>query len=193
MIQRDNFLATLYKEGQSVFTSKEIALLTRETDKDNLKSKIAYYVRTGKLARIRRGLFAKSDDFNVKECAVRLYVPAYVSFETVLRQEGIIFQYYDAVFVASYLSRKVSLYHTQIMYRKLKDSVLTNRSGLIDKGTFFEASKERAFLDVLYLNRTYFFDNLRSIDWEACFLLVDIYKKKSLTETLKKYKKQYAR
>lgn len=192
MNQKRGFLESLYLASQSVFSSKEVAILTKETDPSALKSKLSYYVRNNKLIRIRRGFYAKKRDYNKKELATRLYTPSYVSFETVLAREGVVFQHYNSFFCASYLSREVKVENTNIRYRKIKDKVLLNKKGIIDKGTYFEASKERAFLDMIYLYPEYYFDNLRSIDWKKCEELVLIYKKKSLITSLKKYKKIYA-
>ncbi|MCG2695787.1 hypothetical protein L6248_02550 [Candidatus Parcubacteria bacterium] len=38
-------------------------------NKNNLKSKIAYYVKKGMLLRLRRGVFAKDEKYNPKELA----------------------------------------------------------------------------------------------------------------------------
>lgn len=188
----DNVLATLYKTPQSVFTSKEIAILIGESRPEHLRLKLSYYVKTGGLVRLRKGIFAKGKDFEPKECIVRVYTQAYVSFETVLAAEGVIFQYYASLFAASYLSRSIACGGQKMVYRKLKDSILLNRRGVVDKGTYRQAGRERAFLDTLYLNSRYPFDNLRNIDWERCFDLAPIYKNKALLSTLKRYYKEYA-
>ncbi|QQS61177.1 MAG: hypothetical protein IPN70_04815 [Candidatus Moraniibacteriota bacterium] len=193
MILKKSFIDSLYLSPQSVFSSKEIAILTKEADPLSLKSKLAYYVRRGKLVRLRKGFYAKPEKYEKKEFAVRLYTPSYISFETVLAQEGIIFQYYATIFVASYVSREIQLSDATFRYRKVKDAILLNRKGIVDKDGFFEASKERAFLDMLYSNPKYYFDNLRSIDWDACFDLVSLYQKKSLEKTLKEYYNLYAK
>jgi len=39
------------------------------------------------------------------ELAVKINTPSYISFETVLAQAGVIFQFYESVFVASHLSK----------------------------------------------------------------------------------------
>jgi hypothetical protein len=181
------FLTSIYKAKQTVFTSNEIALLAGEKGMDSLKAKLAYYVKTKKLIRLRRGIFAKDDGFDKNELAVRVFSPAYVSFETVLAKEGVIFQYYDSVFVASYLSRELSFGKNKIIYRKLKNEVLLSRQGVIDMGGYCVATKERAFLDTLYLFGDYYFDNLRELDWQLCFEMADIYKNKSLKKRLDKY------
>jgi hypothetical protein len=188
----DSFLTAIYGSKQTVFTSVEIALLIGEKNVDNLKSKLSYYVKTGKLIRLRRGIFVKDESYDKNELVVRIYTPAYVSFETVLAREGVIFQYYSSFFVASYLSREISVGENKITYRKLKDEILTNQKGLINHGYYFEATKERAFLDRLYLSGKYHFDNLRGIDWSVCRDIVPIYKSKKLERSLDRCQKEYA-
>lgn len=189
----DNFLVTLYGSKQTVFTSREIALLIGAKSMNTLKSKLAYYVRTGRLIRLRRGMFAKNKTYDRNELAVRIYTPAYLSFETVLARTGVIFQYYESLFVASYLSREVIVAEQKIVYRKLKDDILGNQKGLVDRGYFFEATKERAFLDRLYLFPEYYFDNLRGMDWDVCKEIAPIYKSRKLEKILDTYIQAYAR
>lgn len=189
----DNFLVALYGSKQTVFTSREIALLIGAKSMNTLKSKLAYYVRTGRLIRLRRGMFAKNKTYDRNELAVRIYTPAYLSFETVLARTGVIFQYYESLFVASYLSREVIVAEQKIVYRKLKDDILGNQKGLVDRGYFFEATKERAFLDRLYLFPEYYFDNLRGMDWDVCKEIVSIYKSQKLEKILDTYIQAYAR
>lgn len=188
----DGFLEAIYGSKQTVFTSKEIALLIGEEDRDNLKSKLSYRVKTKKLIRLRRGIFAKNENYNRNELAVRIATPAYVSFETILSREGVTFQHYDTIFVASYLSREIFIGTQKIVFRKLKDEILLNQKGLINRGTYFEATKERAFLDRLYLFPEYFFDNLRGINWEVCIELASIYGNDSLLKIIENYRKEYA-
>ena len=95
----DGFLLKIYSAKQTVFTNQEVALLTGEKSANNLKTKLSYYVKNGDLVRLRRGIFAKNKDFDQKESAVRIFTPAYISLETVLAEEGVIFQYYSSVFV----------------------------------------------------------------------------------------------
>lgn len=189
----DNFLVTLYGSKQTVFTSREIALLIGAKSMNTLKSKLAYYVKTGRLIRLRRGMFAKNKTYDRNELAVRIYTPAYLSFETVLARTGVIFQYYESLFVASYLSREVIVDEQKIVYRKLKDDILGNQKGLVDRGYFFEATKERAFLDRLYLFPEYYFDNLRGMDWDVCKEIAPIYKSRKLEKILDTYIQAYAR
>ena len=38
------------------------------------------------------------------------------------------------------------------------------------------ATKERAFLDMIYINSSYHFDNIRSVNWDMVFELLPIYR-----------------
>ena len=183
----DNLLLKLYQSPKTVLTTKEIALLWEERNKNNLKSKIFYYVKRGRLIRLRKGIFAKDKKYDLKELATSIYTPAYLSFETVLREDGIIFQHHNAVFVASYLSKEIQCGKNKIVFRKLKDAVLMNQSGIINKNNFCQASKERAFLDMIYLFKDYHFDNLDGLNWKKCFKLSKIYHNKELIKRMKKY------
>jgi len=71
-----------------------------------------------------------------------------------------------------------------IIFRKLKDSVLFNFAGIIIKDNYSVATTERAFLDMIYLFPNYYFDNLKSINWEKCDELVKIYNNKELIKTV---------
>lgn len=189
----DNLVAKLYQSPKTVLTTKDIALIWEETNKVNLLSKIKYYAKQGSLIRLTRGVFAKSKEYDVKELATSIYTPSYISFETVLREAGIIFQHHDSVFVAGPYPAIKKIGNRIITFRKLKDSVLYNALGVKNenkKGQMYSiATPERAFLDTIYLSPKFYFDNLRSIDWEVCFELAKIYDNKQLIKRVAKYKK----
>lgn len=168
-------ISAILRSPQTVFTFRDIALLWGGTDKEAAKAAVSYYVNKGDLYRIRRGIYAKSHVYDKRELATKIVTPAYVSFETVLSQAGVVFQHYEKIMSASYTTREVTADRQKFLYRKLKDAVLTNNAGLIDKGTYMIASAERAFLDVLYLHKGYHFDNLRPIDWNTVNKILPIY------------------
>lgn len=181
----------MFQSTKTVLTIKDLALLWRETDANNLKAKAAYYVKRGVLIRLTRGVFAKSKEYDPKELATSLYAPSYVSFETVLREAGVIFQHYDTIFVAGPWSRVNTVDHYTIRSRRLKDEILFNPTGITMGNTYSIATLERAFLDMIYLFPRYYFDNLRPIDWEKCFELVGVYNNKQMVKRLTKYQEQY--
>ncbi len=190
-MQQDNLLVKLYQSPKTVFTTKDIALLWEENEYNKIRSKVAYYVKNASLIRLRNGIYAKDKNYNLREVATSLYIPSYISFETVLRDEGVIFQHYDSVFVASGRARRVTCDGKGYVYRQLADEILYNNAGIIYKEGIATASKERAFLDTIYLFKEYHFDNLSGMNWERCFELAKIYKNAELITRLKRYRKQY--
>lgn len=191
MKSSNNTILRLYKQKQSVFSVKEVFLIWQESNPDNVKAYLKYYTDKGDLIRLRRGIYAKTN-FDIYEVTTKIYTPAYISFETVLRNEGVIFQHYETTFAASYLTRDIELDNKQkITYRKIKNNVLLNTEGIIRNKNYAIASKERAFLDMIYLMQDYYFDNLRSIDWKKCFELVKIYESKEMEKRLINYYNKY--
>jgi len=188
----DNLIAKLYESQKTVLTIKDIALIWEETNTVNLLSKIKYYAKQGSLIRLTRGVFAKNKNYNPKELATSLYTPSYISFETVLREAGIIFQHHDSIFVAGPYPVTKKIDNQIITFRKLKNSVLYNALGVKNEKNYSIATPERAFLDIIYLSPKFYFDNLRSINWEACFELVKIHNNKQLIKRVAQYRKNYA-
>ena len=185
----DNLIAKLYESPKTILTIKDIALIWEETNTVNLLSKIKYYAKQGSLIRLTRGVFAKSKEYDVKELATSIYTPSYISFETVLREAGIIFQHHDSIFVAGPYPTTKKIGDKTITFRKLKGSVLYSAVGVKNEKNYSIATPERAFLDTIYLSPKFYFDNLRSINWELCFELVKIYNNKQLIKRLAAYQK----
>src|SRR4030042_1553927 len=98
----------IYRSKNTVFTAKDISLIWKETSLSIIKSRINYYVKKEKLYHLRRGVYAKDKNYNKFELATKIYTPSYLSLETALQKEGIVFQYYKSIFVISYLSREIS-------------------------------------------------------------------------------------
>lgn len=188
----DSLIVKLYRSPKGIITNKDLALIWHETNQNNLKAKIAYYVKKGVLTRLTRGVFAKDKNYNSKELATSIYTPSYISFETVLREAGIIFQHYDTIFVAGPWSKTTTIDKYAFTFRKLKNSILYNSVGVMNQNNYSMATPERAFLDTIYLFPKYYFDNLKPVNWEQCFELVKIYHNQQLIKRLKKYYKNYA-
>lgn len=185
----DNLIAKLYASPKTILTIKDIALIWNETNTTNLLSKIKYYAKQGSLIRLTRGVFAKNNEYDVKELATSIYTPSYVSFETVLREAGIIFQHHEAIFVAGPYPTTKKIGGHPITFRKLKDSILYNGLGVRQEKNYNIATPERAFMDTIYLSPKFYFDNLHSINWEKCFELAKIYDNKQLIKRLVVYQK----
>lgn len=185
-------LQELLRVNQTVFSFKEILLRFKTDDVASLKSKLNYYVKRGDLYSIRRGLYAKDAQYNRLELATKIFTPSYISFETVLSSIGIVFQYYSTIFVASYQSRTITCDKQVYTFRALKPTLLTNSEGVQILETYSIASTERAFLDVIYLNKHYHFDNLEPINWDKVYEILPIYGDiKSMRKRVDSYHKSY--
>ncbi len=182
MIAMESTILSLLRSKTSVFTFKEILLASYHVKPEQLKRRLNYYVKKGMLHPIRRGLYAKDKHYDRLELATKIFTPSYVSFETILVKAGVIFQYYSTVCVATYQSKELVCDGTTYAFRKIKDTILTNTAGIENKGNYFAASKERAFLDVLYLNKDYHFDNLAPLDFDKIIALLPIYNNKRMTK-----------
>lgn len=160
-----------------------------EQNESAARVRLNYYVKTGKLIRIHRGFYAKDKNYNRFELATRIYTPSYISFETVLTREGVNFQYYGNIFVASYMNKEITIGDQKITFVRMKDYVLSNSMGIEHTNGMATASRERAFLDRVYVSKDYHFDNLRSLDWNKVMEILPIYNNKRLEKKIKEYQK----
>lgn len=189
-MKEKSFLNKLLRLNKSVFSFNELVLLYGRTMSTHaLISKLSYYVKNDELYHIRRGLYAKNHNYDRYELATKIFIPSYISFETVLLKSGIIFQYYSQIFVASYKSKQLVIDEQQYIFRRIKDPVLTASAGIENKENFSIASAERAFLDILYLNKDYYFDNLAPLNWDKIYEILPIYNKKRMNRLVDAYYK----
>ncbi|KKR02728.1 MAG: hypothetical protein UU25_C0015G0013 [Microgenomates group bacterium GW2011_GWB1_40_9] len=182
-----NLTYSLNKLPQTVFTTREIALILGETNSDIVKSKINYYVKRGEIFALRRGMYAKDSTFSECEMITKLYTPSYISFETILSKNGVVFQYDSRIHAASYLTREITVGTIKIYYKKIKAEILTNPMGIGYENYFPEATVERAFLDTIYCYGKRQFDNVEPIDFEKCEDMLSIYEEKITKEDIQSY------
>jgi hypothetical protein len=176
-----DIVLALYKESRTVFRLKDIAILVGEESFQSLNKKLNYYVQSGKLENPRKGIYAKAG-YNIEELACRIFSPSYISLEYVLQKAGIVFQYDSRISSVSYLSRDIEVGNQQFVFRKIKGSALVNTLGIIRQTNHINiASPERAFLDLLYLEKDYYFDNLNPLDKDLIYKLLPLYQSRSLS------------
>ncbi len=183
-------LLDLYQRPETVFSLKELSLMFPQIKYLNLKRRFNSFVSGGKLVNPVRGIYAKTV-YNPLEFAGKLYSPSYISFETVLVREGVIFQKSTTVYVSSYLSRERVIGDLNICYRRLKREILLNRAGIERKIGYFSAVKERAFCDMVYVSKDYYFDSLSGMDWDLVFDFAKIYKSKRMLKRVESYYKLF--
>jgi len=186
-MKRD-YLLDLMRARATVFTSNDVALLWEAPDVQFVRKKLYRYVKAGKLYAIRRGIYSKDEEYSKLELATKIFTPAYVSFETVLAKAGVVFQFYSQIFVASYLTREIAVSGQTYVFKRIRESILTSRTGIEQKDNCFIATPERAFLDVLYLNKDYHFDNLGTLKWDKVESILPIYGNQRMAARVKAYR-----
>ena len=189
--KKGEYLDILLRSPKTIFSTKDAALLWAEERESTVSARLNKYVTSGKLIGVRRGLYAKDKNYDKFELATRIYTPSYISFETVLTRAGINFQYYSNIFVASYVNREIAVDGQKFTFVRMKNYVLSNTVGIEHKAGYAVATKERAFLDRIYVSKDYHFDNLDSLDWDAVFMILPIYNNKRMAKKVNEYFKHF--
>ena len=174
-MQKEDDILKLMRAKNTIFTTSDVSLLWGKSDVNFVRKKIYRYVKAGKMYSVRKGIYSKDKHYDKYELATKIYTPSYISFETVLGRNSITFQQYSQIFVASYLTREIKIDNQIYSFRKIKDLILTNSAGIEHKENYAIATPERAFLDVVYLNKDYHFDNLININWNKVYKILEIY------------------
>ena len=189
-MQKGNYLTDIIRSPKTVLTVSDIVLIWKDSNSKAIKSRLSYYAKNKDLFRVRRGIYVKNKEYSKLELATRIFTPSYVSFETVLAKEGLIFQYQTKIQLASYLNRELNIDEQVYSYKKLKKTIITNSIGVENINETSIASPERAFLDILYTNNNYYFDNLRSLNWDKVMLILPIYNNKRMSKIVMQLFKQ---
>jgi len=184
---KGEYLEVLLRSTKTIFTTKDVALLWGEDREQTVTARLNKYVISGKLVNVHRGIYAKDANYDRFEMATRIYTPSYVGFETVLTRAGINFQYYDTIFVASYVTRETVVGDQKISFIRMKDYVLSETKGIEHQEGYSMANKERAFLDRIYVSKDYHFDNLDVLDWDKVFEVLPIYNNRRVERKVHEY------
>jgi len=189
---KGEYLDVLLRSSKTVFSTKDVALLWGEESENAARVRLNQYAKTGKLIRVRRGIYTKDKNYDRFELATRIYTPSYISFETVLTRAGINFQHYTNIFVASYVTRKIDVDSQKITLVRMKDYVLSNTIGIEHAAGYSIATKERAFLDRIYITKDYHFDHLDVLNWDKVFEILPAYHNKRMEKKVKEYFEHYS-
>lgn len=188
---KGQYIEVLLRSPKTVFTINDIVLLWGEKGAANVRVRLSSYVKKGRLIRVYQGIYAKDKNYDHLELATRIYTPSYISFETVLTRSGVNFQYYGNIFVASYVTREIEADGQKISFIRMKDYVLSNTAGIEHVNDVATATKERAFLDRVYISQDYHFDHLDVLDWTKVFEILPIYRNKRMEKKVAEYFKGY--
>lgn len=182
-MQRNNS-SLIWKDSRTVFTTKQLALMLGTIDTMAVAKRMYYFVHSGQLLSLQRGVYAKPG-YNPEELACVLQVPCYLSLEYVLQKAGIVFQYDTALTAISYRNRLFEVDGHTIQYRQMRGEQIADMRGIMNKKNVNIATQERAFLDVMYLNSQYHFDNLHPLNRTEINRLLPLYNSPRMEERVK--------
>ena len=189
------YLKQLIITNKTVFSVGDLRQIWQIQNKDYLKIVINRLFKRKEIFRIKRGLYAINKIYNIFELANKIKKSSYISLETVLQKNAVIFQDYSAnVYSLTNNTAQFKINKVKFNYFKLKEEILLNPLGIINKNTYNIASTERAIVDRVYLTANYYFDNLRNVDIKKLKNISKIYNKRTQTEIEKiiKFIKKYA-
>jgi len=150
---KDQKIKKLLQDPRKLYHTQDLAVLWGI---DNYKIHKGFYstVSLDKVDTILLGL-------------IGLHRYGYLSTESVLAKEGLIFQDVKYITLVSDISKRIDVSGHKFLVRQMKDSYLYNETGITmnDEGIKV-ASVERAVADMLYFNPSYHFDAKNIIDWK---------------------------
>ena len=165
---------TLLKLKEKLFHTNDLALLWGITNKNTLYTTIKRYLQKGILIPVHKGFYSTVpiDQLDPFKLAIGyLHRFTYISCETVLIREGIIFQKENYLTLISSISKKFTISNHSYLVRRLKDSYLYYDRGIDNINGVMTANVERSIADLLYFNSAFYFDNKKKIDWKKVRLI----------------------
>lgn len=171
---------------QTVFTVDDLAVLWQMPDRSKLWESIKYYVRTKRLYKIQRGVYALSEDYSSFEAAVKLFSPAYISYISALAHHGAFFQYSSEIHLMAQASKRLEVGGQVFVYHQLKNAILLTQQGVEKVEGYWIASLERAICDTSYLVPGFVFEHLGNANPEKMEQLSTLYGNTALQNRIKK-------
>lgn len=170
---------------KTVFTYEDLKIILWIENKESIKSLLARLKKNNILKNIYKWIYVLNN-YSELELASKLKKNSYISLETVLQKNWIVFQDYSGlIFSVNDDTIEKKLWDFTYKYNKIKDSILHNPTWIINKKNYQIASSERAICDRIYLSKNYFFDDLESIDKEKLLEISQIYNKRVILEVKK--------
>lgn len=177
-------ISELLQSSKTVFRIADLRILLRIANPSTLKAFVYRAVEQGVFQKIANGIYALPR-YDELELAASLRKPSYISFETVLQKEGVVFQDYSrTVTLASNNSVEREIGGRQYRFIKIKSEALFNPLGIHYSWKYSIATKERAICDRLYVSWEQYFDNLADVDWKLLWDIAEIYDTASVVKNV---------
>lgn len=163
------YLTKLIQTDQKIFTTQDLALLWGLNSKNTLYTTISRYIDKQILQPVSKGYYTISHLENIDRLSLitkMINKYSYLSCESVLFQNGIIFQAINHLTFISSVNKSDEVLGLRWKTRQLSDKFLYNNLGITSAGGYKIADSERAVADLLYYNPAMYFDARNLIDWD---------------------------
>ncbi len=168
-MSQEKKIKKLLQDSRKLYHTQDLAVLWNIANSNTLYTTIKRYLKRGLLNKIHKGFYStvplgEVDPFYLG--AIGLHRYGYVSTESVLVKEGLIFQDVRYITLVSDASKRFEIAGHKFLVRRMKDDYLHNETGIAVKERIRFASAERAVADMLYFNPSYHFDAESRINWK---------------------------
>lgn len=160
-------IARLAASGQQIFHIHDLAQLLQIPNENSLRVTLHRLMQAGILYHIQRGLYSLVPIENLDPLSLGiacLHRFAYLTTESVLRDEGYILQSTEAFTFVSSVSRTFVAGRHRYISRRLHPRFLHNQAGMQQNRGIRRATADRAIADMLYFDPWYHFD--RPVRWK---------------------------
>ncbi|MDR3168795.1 MAG: hypothetical protein LBU27_03400 [Candidatus Peribacteria bacterium] len=144
-------ISQLLVTQKTVFTIQQIGQILHIQNTNVLRVQLTRRKQQGFLQNPHYGIWTLPH-YSPEELANTLKTPSYISLETVLYAEGVVFQYYgNSIFSISDNTKSFVVDEIPYHYQRITPKILLNPMGILHKKGITIASIERAICDRLYL------------------------------------------
>lgn len=187
-----NNYSKILNTGKTVFTKKDLEKILSFDNKKALDIFLYREKNKGFLERIFYWIYVLKN-YDILELASKIRKKSYISLETVLKKQWVIYQYYDEIFLVSDDNLEKQVWKTKFKFHKIKDTVLLNQLWIEYKNNYMIAWIERAICDRIYLSKNYYFDDLSDVNFIKLEEISKIYNNKRVVSEVNKLIKNYAK
>jgi len=170
----------LILSGKTVFSIKDVQKLLDISDPSYTRLFLHRLKKSWVLLNPKKWIFTLYK-YDPLELASKIITKSYISFETVLQKEAIIFQDYSHTITLASTNTITKVYNKiTFQAHKLADHILYNPLGINNyENRYMIASSERAVCDMIYLYGNNHFDNIRPLQKHKLEKLKHIYNKRT--------------
>lgn len=164
-----NKSSILLKDGRCLYHIQDLAVLWGINNSNTLHTTISRYIKRGVLNNIYKGFYSTKPLSEINPLLLGLtsiHRYGYLSTESVLIEEGVVFQDIKYITIVSNISKRFQINQSNFLVRKIKEVYLKNKTGVLLKNGIRRATLERAVADLLYFNPDYYLDNTKNINWK---------------------------